>query len=251
MINDFLKFCYEQGWSNTIYSSVVIIAFVAQMVFLLFYRKKYNITLLQSIITVLVVYPLAYFWMLVLAWVENGFQNWGANNIVRVYVYAPLICILAAKLLKIPSRKIIDYVAPSMALQQVIGHFVCPFVGCCNGYACSWGIWHPAVNSRVFPIQWVECLVALFIVLYLLRMAKQEKYMGTGKVYAMFLLTFGGTRFFLEFLRDNEKLFLGISGLALHALFMVLVGTVWLMVLHEKDQQKARKSKKKNMKKRW
>lgn len=182
--------------------------------------------------------------MLVLAWIENGFQNWGANNIVRVYVYAPLICILAAKLLKIPSRKMIDYLAPSMVLQQVIGHSVCPFVGCCNGYPCSWGIWHPAIDSRVFPIQWLECIVALLILLYLLYIAKRENYVGTGKVYAMFLVTFGGTRFFLEFLRDNEKLFLGISNLALHALFMVLVGTVWLMVLEEKDKPKALKHKK-------
>ena len=80
--------------------------------------------------------------------------------------------------------------------------------------------------------------------MFLFRMAKKENYAGTGKVYAMFLLTFGGTRFLLEFLRDNDKLILGVSNLALHALFMVLVGTVWLMVLYEKDQQKELKHKK-------
>ena len=245
MINDLLKFCYEQGWSDGIYSSIVIIAFVAQLIFLIFYRKKYGITLLQSIITVLIVYPIAYFWMLVLTWMENGFQNWGANNIVRMYVYAPLICIGAAKLLKIPSRKMIDYLAPSMALQQIIGHSICPFVGCCHGYACSWGIWSPLTDERLFPNQWLECIVAALVFWYLLRTAKQEKYIGTGKVYAIFLLTFGGTRFLLEFLRDNDKLFLGISNLALHALFMVLVGTVWLMVLYEKNKQEELKQKNK------
>ena len=245
MINDFLKFCYEQGWSEGIYSSIVVIAFVAQLLFLIFYRKKYDITLLKSIITVLIVYPIAYFWMLVLTWMENGFQNWGANNIVRMYVYAPLICIAAAKLLKIPSRKMIDYLAPSMALQQVIGHSVCPFVGCCQGYACSWGIWSPLTDERLFPNQWLECIVAALVFWYLLRTAKREKYIGTGKVYAIVLLTFGGTRFLLEFLRDNDKLFLGISNLALHALFMVLVGTVWLMVLYEKNKQEELKQKRK------
>ena len=237
MINDLLKFCYEQGWSDKIYSSIVIIAFIAQMVFLIFYRKKYNISLLKSIIVVLIVYPLSYFWMLVLAWVENGFQNWGANNIVRVYVYAPLICILAAKVLKLPSSKIIDYVAPSMALQQVIGHSVCPFPGCCQGYPCSWGIWNPASNTRLFPNQWLECLVALAIVLYLLHLAKKEKYTGSGRVYATFLVTFGGTRFFLEFLRDNDKLFVGISNLAFHALFMFAVGAIWLAVIQRKKNK--------------
>ena len=239
MINDLIRYCYEQGWSNTIYQSIVMIAFVVQMIFLIFYRKKYGMTLMQSIIAVLIIYPAAYFLMLVLAWVENGFQNWGANNIVRVYVYTPLICIVAAKVLKKSSGKMIDYIAPSMALQQVIGHSVCPIAGCCQGYPCSWGIWNPVTETRVFPNQWLECIVALIIVRYLLHLAKKENYAGTGKVYALFLITFGSTRFLLEFLRDNEKLLLGISGLALHALFMVIVGTAWMMVLNEKEKQKA------------
>ena len=140
----------------------------------------------------------------------------------------------------------IDYLAPSMALQQVVGHSVCPFAGCCRGYDCSWGIWNPVTKTNLFPNQWLECIVAIAVFWYLLRLAKQEKYVGTGKVYALFLLTFGGTRFLLEFLRDNDKLLLGVSNLALHALFMVLVGTIWLMVLYEKDKQKEIKNNKHN-----
>lgn len=244
MINDLLRFLYEKGWSDDIYSGSVIFAFAAQLVFLIFYRKKYGITLMQSILTVVLVYPAAYYWMLVLTWMENGFQYWGQNNIIRMYVYAPLICIIAAKILAIPSRKMIDYLAPSMALQQVICHTICPVAGCCYGYACSWGIWNPVTETYVFPNQWLECLVALAVVIYLLRIAKSEKYIGSGRVYAMFLVTFGGTRFLLEFLRDNNKLIFGISNLAFHALFMVLVGCIWLTKLKQKEQQeKKNKSK--------
>ena len=187
MINDFLRFCDERDWSEGIYNSIVIVAFVIQLIFLIFYRKKYGITLLQAIITVVLVYPVAYFGMLFLTWMENGFRNWGANNIVRIYVYVPLICIAAAKILKIPSRKMIDYLAPSMALQQTIGHTVCPFVGCCRGYKCSWGIWNPVTDTRVFPNQWLECIVAIAIVWYLLRLAKKEKIRRNGKNICHFL----------------------------------------------------------------
>ena len=38
------------------------------------------------------------------------------------------------------------------------------------------------------------------------------------------LMLFGGTRFFLEFLRDNEKVLWGCSALAFHALLMLFVG---------------------------
>ena len=243
MINDLLRFCYEKGWSDRIYDSNVILTFTAHILFLVFYRKKYNISLKQAVVVILLVYPVAYVLMLTLAWIETGFRSWGGINFVRICVYVPLIALGVAKLMKIPFGKMVDYLAPSMALQKAIGHLVCPFVGCCSGYACSWGIWHPMKNVQVFPNQWLESAVAFFLAWYLLRMAKHECYLGTGKIYAMFLLLYGGTRFFLEFLRDNEKLFLGISSLALHALFMVLVATVWLMVLYEKDKQQTKRRK--------
>ena len=244
MINDVLRYCYEQGWSGAIYTSGAMAAIVFQFFFLIFYRKKYDISLKEFVIMFSISTPLQYFSMFFLAWVENGFQNWGANNIIRSFVYFPLFFALAGKVAKVPAEKVIDFAAPSQALNQAIGHFVCPFAGCCQGYACSWGIWNPVKETYLFPNQWLECLVALIIFLYLYHIAKREKYVGTGKVYAIFLLTFGGTRFLLEFLRDNQKLFLGISDLALHALFMVLVGTVWLMVLDEKNKQHVHKRRK-------
>ena len=246
MINDLIKYCYEQGWSKAIYTGGAVLAMVFQFFFLIIYRKKYGFSLKQFVILFSISTPLQYFSMFFLAWVENGFQNWGANNIIRAFVYFPLFFALAAKVAKVPANKVIDFAAPSQALNQAIGHLVCPFAGCCQGYVCSWGIWNPISNTYLFPNQWLECIVAFAVGMFLFRMAKKENYAGTGRVYAMFLLTFGGTRFLLEFLRDNDKLILGISNLALHALFMVLVGTVWLMVLYEKDKQQALKKHRKH-----
>lgn len=245
MINDLLRFCYEKGWSDAIYDSNLIITLAAHVIFLLLYRKKYNISLRQSIVAIVLIYPIAYVLMLTLAWIESGFQYWGAINYVRICVYIPLIAFGVAKLVRLPFGRIVDYLAPSMALQKALGHLVCPFVGCCHGYACSWGIWNPIKDVRVFPNQWLESFVAFAIVWYLLRLAKKEKYTGRGKVYITFLLIYGSTRFLLEFLRDNDKLLLGVSNLALHALFMVFVGAIWLMVLHEMNKRQELLSKKK------
>lgn len=242
LINECIQFCYQQGWSAIIYDAIVVVAFVVQLVFLAFYRKNYGISLAKACISVVLIYSAGYFWMLVLTWIENGFKNWGANNIVRVYVYMPLICAAVSKVLRVPGKVLSDYIAPSMALQQFVGHSVCPVAGCCYGYPCDWGVWNPVKETRLFPIQWLECLVALAIVIWLLRQAKKEKYAGSGKIYAMLLITFGYTRFFLEFLRDNNKLVLGISNLAFHALFMALVGTVWIFVLAEKEKENKRKA---------
>ena len=234
LANTLIRSIYASGWSNTIYNGVVIFAFFVQLLFLLFYGKKYQLTKLQSAITVLIVYPLGYFWMLVLCWIENGFRGWGGNNIVRLYVYIPLIVLLVAKILKIKALTLDDFLAPSMALQQSIGHIVCPLVGCCQGYPFEEGIWNPKLDSYVFPNQWLECIVSFLIFIILLYLAKKQHYQVKGQLYPIFLILFGITRFFLEFLRDNEKLFLNISNLALHAAFMAIVGIIWLIYQNKK-----------------
>ena len=61
LANTLIRSLYASGWSNTIYNGVVIFAFFVQLLFLLFYGKKYQLTKLQSAITVLIVYPLGYF----------------------------------------------------------------------------------------------------------------------------------------------------------------------------------------------
>ena len=51
------------------------------------------------------------------------------------------------------------------------------------------------------------------------------------------LIIFGSTRFVCEFLRDNDKLFLGISNLALHALLMFIVGIIALVIINKKHNK--------------
>lgn len=239
MVNRFLQFVYYQGISDLVYNGAVVFAFFAQIAFLIWFRKKYSISLQKAILTVCIVYPASHLLNLTLTWIENGFTNWGANNIVRIFAYLPLLCIIVAKLLRLDSKKMCDFLAPSMALQQGISHSVCPFVGCCYGYECSWGIWHPPTHNILFPNQWLECIVSLSIFVLLMVYGKKNAYRVTGKPYPLFLMMFGSTRFLLEFLRDNDKLFWGISNLALHAAFMAIVGAIWYYILIRKEKKAA------------
>ena len=54
-------------------------------------------------------------------------------------------------------------------------------------------------------------------------------------------MLFGYSRFLLEFLRDNRKVMFGVSTLAIHALFMALVGTAVYVTIKEKNQKKSTK----------
>ena len=68
--------------------------------------------------------------------------------------------------------------------------------------------------------------VIVLIVLY----TREKHYRRDALAYPLMLILFGSTRFALEFFRDNEKLFWGISSLAIHAFVMFVVGVIWYFV---------------------
>ena len=226
------------------------------------YRLHYRLKWKQSFFALVVVFVTTYLWMLVLTWMQNGFKNFGQNNIVRVFTWIPLFGLLTAKILKIDFNRMMDFLAVPIALWHPITHTTCVFPGCCHGYLCDWGIISlqktqemiaegklaSGEYARTFPTQWLECLVALGVFFAVKAIAKKTKYDCSGKLYPYFLLLFGGTRFFLEFLRDNNKLFWGISDLALHAAAMVLVGAVWLLILRMRTPAPKQKAAKKHEK---
>ena len=237
LINQFLHFCHEAGFSNAIYDNFKYPTLLIHIIFLMIHRKHYPISWVKSLIAAVLMFAIGYSFSAVLGWAESGFKVWGANNIVRVFIYLPLICVLVAKLLKVKPLMMLTMLTPNVALQQVVGHTVCVFPGCCRGYPCDWGVWNPVTNSILFPNQWLECLVSLAIMVFLVFYQKKHNYTTNGKVYPIFLMLYGSTRFLLEFLRNNEKLWLGISSLAFHALFMTVVGIVWYTIVAENKRE--------------
>jgi prolipoprotein diacylglyceryltransferase len=120
-----------------------------------------------------------------------------------------------------------------------ISHFGCIFFGCCSGYPCSFGVYNPFYKDIRFPIQPIEALAAVAIVIYLFRRAKKRNYIPDGLEYPIMLVTFGSSRFCFEFLRSGEKRFWGVSNLAIHALFMFVVGVIWIYIAKKKAAEKS------------
>ena len=181
--------------------------------------------------------------MFFLYWAESGFKNWGGNNIVRIFIWVPVIAYPFCKWMKIDWLTACEFLAPCPAMVQGISHYGCIFEGCCYGYPLSFGIWNPALGYNTFPIQIVEACVAVAVVLFCLQRQKDNGYTADGLTYPIMLMLFGYSRFFLEFLRDNDKLFFGISGLALHALLMAVIGTAVYGAILEVKKTKARNNR--------
>ena len=98
-------------------------------------------------------------------------------------------------------------------------------------------------SYKTFPIQPIEAIVAVAIVLFTWLREKRSGFAVTGEHYPLMLILFGYSRFLLEFARDNEKVFLGISNLAIHALIMGIVGTAWYVTQREANKKRAAKKR--------
>lgn len=239
MINSLIVHCWENGSSYGIYFGIQILAVVVQILFLIFSRKAYGLSFKRAALISGITYPFLFLSMYIITWAEYGFTNWGANNVVRVYMWTPLLLLPFSKLFKVPHTKLWDYFAPSFALSQAVGHIGCPFEGCCYGYPCSWGIYNPILHERLFPIQWVECLGAFLLWWYLIVYARKKGYEGRGKVLALFLILYGLSRFVFEFFRDNTKLFWGISELAIWAFLAFVTGCMMLLIINRRQKKNA------------
>ena len=132
----------------------------------------------------------------------------------------PLPMCLLALLFHDPCRKVLDQVSPLVGFIHAGAH-----IGC-HGYPSSWGIFSNVAGRVCFhnvPIEVAVLYILSAVICYMLHKGYQR-----GSLYAWYLVMFGSTRFFLEFLRDNEKIWCGISKLAFLALASVVVGMVML-----------------------
>ena len=232
-----IQWVYDQGLSHVVYYCFHALGFLAVILFNLWYGPKLGFSKGKSLLTTFLVYGITYIWIYIQCWAETGFRDFGGNNIVRGFVYIPLIAWPVAKLLKLTWERMCCLVAPCVCLVHGISHLGCIFGGCCRGYEWSWGIYNPLYRAVTFPIQIFESLTALAIFAWLVARAKKRGYGIDPCAYPWMLVLFGFTRFFWEFGRVNKKLLWGCSSLAFHALFMGLVGIIMLVYLSNKRRK--------------
>lgn len=244
-LNRLITAVENAGLSNVVYQAINIITYVVLLTFTLLYSKKCEMKKLKALLIPLVIFPVGYIFIYLQGWASTGFQSFGKNNIVKGFVFFPIFCILLAKAMKEDKHKVLDVAALNMPLVQWISHKACIFPGCCHGYEWEHGIINYETHTYLFPNQLLESFVSFCVFLFLLLYAKKKNYSTGGKLYPLFLITFGATRFLLEFLRDNDKVVLGISNLALWALLMVLVGTAWITSIPKAEAKSIKKHHKK------
>lgn len=240
------------------YDIIQALSTVLYLVFFTLYGKNFKISkikaFLMGVASMIIYLVLVKF----LAWAETGFQSFGAENAIRVYVLIPIFIYGVAKIAKVDPVKLFDLEAGACVLMYGVGHLACIFAGCCHGFqyyegTTMYNIANTLTGTNMLPVQLGESISALLVFALVVIVGHVKKYDTNGYLLCIWYITFGTGRFFWEFLRDNQKVikiaemkqadgYIGISNLAIWAALMVLAGIVLLFVFRNIKKKKMAKS---------
>ena len=163
---------------------------------------------------------------------ENGLTLGGQSFFGAVFLIPPLMG-LAGLLLGLKPGRSLDACAPSVAVMIACMRVGCFFNGCCGGWEASFG----EVRFR-WPTQAMESTGDFLILGLLLQMEGRDAH--PGRRYAVFMAAYGVLRFFVEFLRDTPKDWLGLGHGQWFALLSILIGGAMLL-LEKRNGKEQRK----------
>lgn len=236
------------------YNLIQGIAMAIYVIVLTLYGKAYGFSRWKSFLLGAIAVTVDYFVILFVTWVENGFQSFGNQNAVRVFVFNPLLIYLVAKIMKVDFRKYSDYNAFPAMVWYGLGHFACLAESCCRGYAYYEGTFmykvaYALTGTNMLPMPIIESVGALITAAVLLGIGIKYKFQTKGYMYYIMLIIYGSQRFIFEFFRYNQKVIIfremvsargnfGISNLALWALAMLVEGVVLLTLFVRMDKKR-------------
>ena len=211
------------------YYTFHIIGFVVTVIYLLLVFPRYGVKWLRGLALAACTYLTAYALMLVLFWIITG--EFGGQNVIRVFLFVPIILLLYAKTFDIDYQISLDFAAPVLCIAQAFGKIGCTLSGCCESFLeVPWGVWHPYLETRLFPVQLCEGATALIIAIAVIWMAWRKEFRCGGITMAWMWVMFGSTRVVWEFFRANDKLFWGLSELSLWSIALTVAGVAWLIL---------------------
>lgn len=137
--------------------------------------------------------------------IQHGGLSWQGGLIL-----GGLSGIWFVKRKKLELFKILDLIAPYVALGQAIGRIGCFLNGCCYGKPVAWGVHFPQLAEPVYPTQLFDA-VGLLIIFFILKWYQNQTKIQ-GKVFVMYLFSAVTLRFMIEFFRgDHAETYFGLS----------------------------------------
>jgi phosphatidylglycerol:prolipoprotein diacylglycerol transferase len=138
---------------------------------------------------------------------------------------------------KVPVVKMMDFIAPYIALGQAIGRIGCFLNGCCYGRPSAvCGIYFPVHDAELIPTQ-LYSFGILFGIFFILRWLRAKK-IQDGIVFAYYILLCAIARFFIEFLRaDSKNIIFGLTVFQVISLLLVFLSVYAIIHIASRKQR--------------
>lgn len=157
--------------------------------------------------------------------IESGF--WAGTSFYGAMFFPPLFMVLLALLLRVPPLALLDLCAPAECVMLALLKMLCLKNGCCGGRL----LLTTASGSEIyFPSQIVELLTALVLMVVLLRFIRKGTWQG--RIYPIYMLLYGITRFILNLLRDTKPFLLGLPAGNFWSLVAIVIALIWLRLAY-------------------
>ena len=170
-----------------------------------------------------------FFWNdFIAGWREEGLRSLREGFVFYGgFIAATLTAVVYTRAKRLPLAKVVDLMAPCIALGHALGRLGCFFNGCCYGKACTlpWAVKFPPPHVMagipVHPTQLYEVAGNVALFFGLSAFAKHKRF--DGQVWWLYVLFYGALRFVIEFFRgDYERYYFGIFTLG-HAIAAVMI----------------------------
>jgi len=154
---------------------------------------------------------------------QRGGLSW-FGGLISATIIGPLYL----KRRNIPVYKTLDLLVPFIALAQAIGRIGCLLNGCCFGKVSAYGIYFPAHERILVPVQIISVLL-LLVIFARLRILQETKHKD-GVIFFLYLFLYSLKRFFVEFLRaDNPAVILNLTLFQVLSL-LVFIYSIYMLI---------------------
>lgn len=151
-------------------------------------------------------------------------------------LFSPVFVAFFCLILGIDVFKQMDIITPAFPLALAASKFGCFCAGCCHGIVSYFGLYNHKTDQTEFPSQLLEMALAVGIFIFLTAWKKKAK---EGTVFPIYLILYSSTRFFSEFTRSEENVFLFLK--IYHILCLIgIVAGVLLLIFIKKYKEKIR-----------
>lgn len=167
---------------------------------------------------------------------KNNIENYGANFYTSggfVFYGSFLFCIISFLIIldkkKLPKYKYLDLIAIVASIVHPIGRLGCFLAGCCYGKTTNsvFGVFFQNnLQNRVYPTQLFESFFISVLLIFLIRLQNSKK--NDGIVFVTYVLAYATLRFFLEFLRGDNRGYV-FNNLISHSQLIALILIITLV----------------------